>query len=68
MEWDNAWGHTYAYYTPLSINGTEMGLIGTEIDVATVNHEILRNALSAAAESAFAVFMCSKNISICADV
>ncbi len=43
--WDNSWGHTYAYYTPLIIDGVKMGLIGTEIEVSAVNHEILRNAL-----------------------
>ena len=45
MEWDNSWGHTYGYYTPLIINGKKLGLIGTEIDVTTVNHDIMVNAL-----------------------
>ena len=43
--WDNEWGHTYAYYTPLFIAGRKLGLIGTEIEVATVNKEILRNVI-----------------------
>lgn len=43
--WNNDWGHTYAYYTPLVIDGQKLGLIGTEIDVATVNREILKNTL-----------------------
>lgn len=43
--WDNEWGHTYAYYTPLFIGGKKLGLIGTEIEVATVNKGILRNVL-----------------------
>lgn len=45
MEFDNFWGHTYAYYTPLVIDGETMGIVATEIDVATVNHEILMNTL-----------------------
>lgn len=43
--WDNAWGHTYAYYYPLVINGQKMGLVGTEMDVATVNQGIVKNTL-----------------------
>ncbi len=45
MEFDNSWGHTYGYYTPLTINGQTLGIIATEIDVATVNHDILYNTL-----------------------
>lgn len=43
QEWNNAWGHTYSYYVPLIINGRKMGLIGTEVDVTTVNKGILKN-------------------------
>ena len=39
--WDNEWGHTYAYYTPLIIDGQKLGLIGTEIEVDNVNKTIL---------------------------
>ena len=39
--WNNEWGHTYAYYTPLIIDGQKLGLIGTEIEVADVNKTIL---------------------------
>lgn len=45
MEFDNSWGHTYGYYTPLVINGETLGIVATEIDVATVNHEILANTI-----------------------
>ena len=41
--WNNEWGHTYAYYTPLIINGKKLGLIGTEISVETVNKAILKD-------------------------
>ena len=43
--WDNEWGHTYAYYTPLYINGHKLGLIGTEIEVDKMNREIIRNTV-----------------------
>ncbi|MCR4793068.1 MAG: response regulator [Lachnospiraceae bacterium] len=43
-EWDNKWGNTYSYYTPLVINGKCMGLIVAEIDVAYVNAKILKSA------------------------
>lgn len=45
MEWDNEWGHTYGYYTPLIINGQKVGLVVSEIDVKTVNQAVLRNTL-----------------------
>ena len=45
QEWDNDWGHTYSYYTPLIINGKKLGIIGTEINVSTVNRDILWNTL-----------------------
>ncbi|WP_294430724.1 GGDEF domain-containing protein [uncultured Treponema sp.] len=41
--WNNDWGHTYAFYTPLIINGQKLGLIGTEIEVKDVNKAILQN-------------------------
>ncbi len=43
--WDNSWGHTYAYYTPLLINGKKLGLIGTEINVESVNQAIIMDVL-----------------------
>ncbi len=43
--WDNEWGHTYAYYTPLIIDGQKLGLIGTEIQVSDVNSGIIKNTL-----------------------
>ena len=45
QEWNNEWGHTYAYYKPLIINGRKLGLIVTEIDVDTINKDILRSTL-----------------------
>ncbi len=43
--WNNEWGHTYAYYTPLIINGKKLGLIGTEVEVAKVNKTILMTSI-----------------------
>ena len=43
--WNNQWGHTYAYYTPLFINGVKLGLIGTEVEVADVNKAIIKKTL-----------------------
>ncbi len=44
-EWDNKWGNTYSYYTPLVINDKCIGLVVTEIDVADVNRMILTNTM-----------------------
>ena len=43
--WDNEYGHTYSYYTPLIINGEKLGLIVGEIEVEKVNNIALKNAL-----------------------
>ena len=45
-EFNNSWGHTYCYYTPVNINGETLGIIGTEINVSKVNHEILKDTLA----------------------
>ncbi|MBR1639963.1 MAG: GGDEF domain-containing protein [Treponema sp.] len=39
--WNNQWGYTYAYYTPLIINGQKLGLVAAEVDVSSVNHSIV---------------------------
>lgn len=43
--WDNHWGHTYAYYTPVIINGIKVGLIGTEVEVKNINRKVLINSV-----------------------
>lgn len=43
--WDNGFGKTYAYYVPVVIGGQKMGMIGAEIDIATVNTAILNHTL-----------------------
>ncbi len=42
-EWDNKWGNTYSYYTPLVIHDTCIGLVVTEIYVSDVNRMILHS-------------------------
>ncbi|MBQ1547130.1 MAG: diguanylate cyclase [Lachnospiraceae bacterium] len=42
-EWDNQWGHTYGYYTPLVIEGQKVGLVVSEIDYESVNKQIIIN-------------------------
>ncbi|MBR5377433.1 MAG: response regulator [Lachnospiraceae bacterium] len=44
-EWNNEWGNTYSYYTPLVINGECIGLIVTEIDVKNINSMILKSTI-----------------------
>ncbi len=56
--WDNEWGHTYAFYTPLIINGQKLGLIGTEVEVRTVNEAILRNTLEQSAAAGLVLILC----------
>ena len=44
-KYDNEYGKTYAYYTPLYIDGKKLGVIGTEVTIASVNKDILINTL-----------------------
>ena len=43
--WHNEFGDTYAYYTPLIIDGQKLGLIDCEIDIDKVNQVILNNTI-----------------------
>ena len=38
---DNEYGRTYAYYMPVYIGTKKLGVIGVEVEIAKVNHEIL---------------------------
>ena len=42
---DNEYGHTYCYYTPLKIDNTVVGLICTEVAVSSINRTILWNTV-----------------------
>ena len=56
--WNNEWGHTYAYYTPLIINGRKMGLIGTEVEVRDVYKSIVTNTISQSLGVAAVLVIC----------
>ncbi len=43
--WDNEYGQTYSYYSPIVIDGEELGMIGGEIDIDNINKVALGNAL-----------------------
>ena len=44
--WDTAWGNTYAYYSPLIINGKKLGLIAAEVNVQSVYKAVLTNSIA----------------------
>lgn len=44
--WHNHWGDTYSYYVPVWINHEKVGLAVSEIDIADVNAEIIKNTLT----------------------
>lgn len=43
--YDNEYGKTYAYCVPFIVDGRILGLIGVDVEIATVNKEILKVAL-----------------------
>ncbi len=43
--YDNEYGRTYAWYTPLFLGGEKLGLIGTELEIENYNHAIAMNTL-----------------------
>ena len=59
MEFDNSWGHTYAYYVPVVIDGQKLGLIAAEIDVGFVNREIARTTIMLCTRLAFMLIIFS---------
>lgn len=44
-EFHNEWGNTYSYYLLLYINGEKMGVIAADMDVDSVNMDVLKNTL-----------------------
>lgn len=57
--YDNNYGHTYAYYTPLFIEGQKLGIIGVEVEVDSIQKEILNATLRQMlmSGSVFVIFM-----------
>lgn len=43
--YDNEFGHTYAYYSPLLIDGKVIGVVSAEIEVDSVNRDIFYNTM-----------------------
>ena len=43
--YNNQYGKTYAYYVPLIVKEKTLGVIGVEVEIANVNHEILIRTL-----------------------
>ncbi|MBQ9606456.1 MAG: GGDEF domain-containing protein [Lachnospiraceae bacterium] len=56
--YDNEYGKTYAYYRPCYINGVKYGVIGTEVEIANVNHDILVNTLRQILSIALVLIVC----------
>ena len=56
--YDNEYGKTYAYYTPLNIDGKTVGVIGTEIEIEEVNNEILKLTLEQSAGMGVILLIC----------
>lgn len=54
-EWNNEWGNTYSYYTPLVIDGETIGLIVTEMGVDAVDKMIKNSTNAIAARLAIAL-------------
>ena len=42
---DNEYGRTYAWYSPLYVGGEKLGLIGCELELADYNQAIIHNTL-----------------------
>ena len=58
QEWNNAWGHTSAFYMPLVIDGKKYGMIGSEFSVTTVNRDILRFTINEVIVLLAILFVC----------
>ncbi len=56
--YNNKYGKTYAYYMPLYVEGQKLGVIGTEIEIAAVNREILQNTFYQLLSIALVLIIC----------
>ena len=57
--YDNEYGKTYAYYTPIIINGKTIGVLGTEIAIANVNKEILNQTVQQMSGMGMILIICA---------
>ncbi len=53
---NNEFGHTYAYYSPVILNGEKIGLVCADMSVGTVTDQI-RNAVVSQTTGSLAVFL-----------
>lgn len=53
---NNEYGHTYAYYSPVLINGEKVGLVCADMSVTTVTDQI-RSAVASQTTGSLAVFL-----------
>ena len=56
--YDNEYGRTYAYYTPLIVDGKKIGVIGTEVEIDVVNRAIFYNTLKQLAGMGAILMLC----------
>ncbi len=56
--WHNNWGDTYSYYVPVWIDHEKVGLAVSEVDIADVNGEILKNTLRQMGIIAVVLILC----------
>ncbi len=62
FEWNNSWGHTYAYYTPLVIDGECLGLVVAEVNVENVNEGMIKNIVDLVVRLSFGLFIISATL------
>ncbi len=56
--YDNEYGRTYAYYTPLIISGEKIGVIGVEVEVEKIIKTILHNVHVETGKIALLLVLC----------
>ncbi len=56
--WHNVWGDTYSYYVPVWIDHEKVGLVTTEVEIADVNAEILKNTMNQMCIIALVLVVC----------
>ncbi len=56
--YNNEYGYTYAYYSPLVIDGTPLGLVTVDYEIDAVNHEILNRVFNTCAGTAIVLILC----------
>jgi diguanylate cyclase (GGDEF)-like protein len=55
---DNEFGKTYAYYSPLIIDGKKLGVIAVDLEEASVNKQIIKNTVLQLLGTAIFLVLC----------